>query len=393
MDRFIETLERYYRSLDQERDWDFFLNLADYVNLLKELPIQDIVEKIREGEVQIREDLAKQEKLAVDELQGIKNEILKLIDKKKMKKSAALKEAITKLKDYEEGTIHPTYYLSTRIEEGLDGIIKVLQEEGQERILKELFPSKKDGERVYIYQFSAALISRQGLSTIYSEKAKTELWGTYRKLLLVPNTIFDGKKRLAELERKGEENEDIKKLVEEMDIIKSNSTPYNDTSFVFSRVRMPGEISNNKQSEKFSSSSDERIHEFRRDDYNTYATRFHNYLLKEMSREKATPSVQSKNGFSFDNDILSYQGKEIVVSKTKNSRPYFLLKTILKNPKALWNYDELWQDLFSTDYEPKKWKQIYNAAHDLNEKIAIVTGVSDFLELSKTTIKINQKYT
>ncbi len=393
MDRIIETLERYYRSLDQERDWDFFLNLADYVNLLKELPIQDVVEKIKEGEGQIREDLAKQEALAVAELRELKDAILKKVHaSKELRKSKLVQEAIVNLNDLEEGKKSPNHYTSSRIESGLDGIIRVLEEKREEHILKDLFPDKKESERVYIYQFSAALISRQGLSTIYSEKAKTELWGAYRKLLLVPNTIFDGKKRLAELERKGEENEDIKKLVEEMDIIKSNSIPSHDY-MVHSMVMFPGS-SGRKESEKhFSSSSDERIHEFRRDDYNTYATRFHNYLLKEMSREKATPSVQSKNGFSFDGGILSYQGKEIVVSKTKNSRPYFLLKTILKNPKGLWNYDELWQDLFSTDYEPKKWKQIYNAAHDLNEKIAIVTGVSDFLELSKTTIKINQKYT
>lgn len=125
--------------------------------------------------------------------------------------------------------------------------------------------------------------------------------------------------------------------------------------------------------------------------YKTNLTRIQNYLI-----EKIENSIEKKKSeFSFDKNSLEYNEKTLSVSKPKNARYYFLLKTLLENKERVWNYDELWEKLFGADengYDPKNWRKIYEAAYTLNEKIAKETTIPDFLEVTKTTIQINTRY-
>jgi hypothetical protein len=115
--------------------------------------------------------------------------------------------------------------------------------------------------------------------------------------------------------------------------------------------------------------------------------------LNELGKRERPNNETTSVVFSIENDILKYQGNTLDVSVPRDTRYYFLLKTLLSSPKKLWNYDELWKELNGDDnYDPKDWKKIYNPAHDLNEKIAQETTIADFLDVKKSTIRIDPKY-
>ncbi len=68
----------------------------------------------------------------------------------------------------------------------------------------------------------------------------------------------------------------------------------------------------------------------------------------------------------------------------------------MSNPQKTWHYDEVWWELFETHY-PKNpteadAKKIYNAAYDLNQLIAQQTTINDFVDVTMTTLRVNEKY-
>jgi hypothetical protein len=129
------------------------------------------------------------------------------------------------------------------------------------------------------------------------------------------------------------------------------------------------------------------------ENFKSLVGRMHAHFLNELGKRERPNNETTSVVFSIENDILKYQGNTLDVSVPRDTRYYFLLKTLLSSPKKLWNYDELWKELNEDDnYDPKDWKKIYNPAHDLNEKIAQETTIADFLDVKKSTIRIDPKY-
>jgi len=83
MKNVIEILEKQYQSfINQERNWNFFLGLADYVKFITKSPdFKQALNKIKESRVKEIEIIEKLDKEAVNELQKIKQKILKIIKK------------------------------------------------------------------------------------------------------------------------------------------------------------------------------------------------------------------------------------------------------------------------------------------------------------------------
>ena len=102
---------------------------------------------------------------------------------------------------------------------------------------------------------------------------------------------------------------------------------------------------------------------------------------------------KNKTELNFRNGFLYFKNKKIKISKTNNSNPYYLLKTIFKDKNKIWNYDEIHKDwLNRDDYKKEDWNKYYNAGYKINEKIAKETTIKDFLCITKKDIKINEKY-
>lgn len=94
---------------------------------------------------------------------------------------------------------------------------------------------------------------------------------------------------------------------------------------------------------------------------------------------------------AFENGILNIRNYKVIISKSKNSAAYSLLTTLFKDPQKLWNYDEIWEDLYGEEYQPSEQKKIYNIAYYINGKIAQETNIKKFLEITSMTIKITEE--
>ena len=185
MKNVIELLERQYQSfINQERDWNFFLGLADYVGFINKTPeFNQALNKIKESKTKEIEIIDRFEKGAVNELQKIKQKILKIIKKNIPRRNKEISEALNKLEDYEKGKINPDHYKSSRLEEGLKNLIKALCKNGYRNLLSGILPQDvKDDELVKgyaYYNLSEKLSLRWSKSRELREKEETELWGDY----------------------------------------------------------------------------------------------------------------------------------------------------------------------------------------------------------------------
>lgn len=87
MKNVIEILDRYYQSfINQKRDWDFFLGLADYVKYATETPeIDKILKSIVQKRVNAEKKLKEYEEDAIKEAKEvIKDKLFKNIKKEKI---------------------------------------------------------------------------------------------------------------------------------------------------------------------------------------------------------------------------------------------------------------------------------------------------------------------
>lgn len=101
--------------------------------------------------------------------------------------------------------------------------------------------------------------------------------------------------------------------------------------------------------------------------------------------------------FNVQTSRLEFNNKKILISKTKDSDPHYLLTLLFEDKDRNWAYDELWDSPYfhsnSEVYDPKNdWRKIYNAGYSVNEKVAKATTINDFLIVKKTAISINRKY-
>lgn len=117
-------------------------------------------------------------------------------------------------------------------------------------------------------------------------------------------------------------------------------------------------------------------------------------IIYGIAFKKATQKIEvSKRDPAFDDkkSILSFNNKEIEISKTRNSNGHYLLKTIFKEKGKVWEFDEIAED-WEDEYKKDGWNRYYNAGYAVNEKIAKETTIKDFLSITSKTVSINEKY-
>lgn len=277
MKNVIEILEKQYQSfINQERDWNFFSGLTDYVDFIDKTPeFNQVLNKIKESKSKEIEIIDKFEKEAVNELQKIKKKILKIIKENILRKNKKVLEALSKLTDYEKGKIDPGHYKSSRLNDGLKNLIEVLCKNGYRNLLNGILPKDiKDEELIKgyaYYNLSERLSLRYDKGWELKEKEETELWGAYGKLQLVFRIIRLGKDYLNILEKHKRDPNKYIGLLKEMEIIKNDGK-----ELLFSSIPSP----------KGDSLFDHRKKEFKKDNYKLYTTRIHNYLIQELDKDE-----------------------------------------------------------------------------------------------------------
>lgn len=387
MENVIKTLDRYYDAFkDQERDWGFFMGLTDYVNLLDEIPqLKGIIEKMMEGEQKMLQRVHEAEDLAIKELKALSK---KMLAKAEKKKEASIQEAIATFKDFDSGKTHPEWWYSARLEHGIRAIIEAMVKEGYGALLKEILPKKADLNKLYslFYDVCPAFSLRSALSYGLKEQRDTELWGNYRKLRTAAMTFQKGQERLEQMKKDGKDTSDVEELIKEKEIIRNDG----EDNWLFSSSLF------GHSDKKFSSSTDKNIKEFKRDKYQNYASRVHNYLVKELSRGSifvvsTASDTQTEKGLNFDENKsrLFIRGKEIKIRKFSDQ--YHALRIIFANPKEVaqeWFFSDIAERVDPSNINEKRF---YNAIYQVGLK-AKAAGFADFFITTRQSAKINPQY-
>lgn len=95
--------------------------------------------------------------------------------------------------------------------------------------------------------------------------------------------------------------------------------------------------------------------------------------------------------------ILKFADKEILIDKTADSNQHSFCKTLFKDMtsmRQIWNWDEMlesWGD-DPDGFNKQSWRKVYNAAIEVNNKVAIETGIKDLLDFTTKTTCVNLSY-
>lgn len=117
-------------------------------------------------------------------------------------------------------------------------------------------------------------------------------------------------------------------------------------------------------------------------------------FFSEDDLEKKNKYVFSEK-IKFNNSILFFNDKEFDFRNSPNQCE--LLNTLFKDTNKTWYYDEIQEDWDPKGYEEalrecNYWRKFYTSADEVNVKIAIKTGIEDFLIKNTKKIQINPKY-
>ncbi len=114
--------------------------------------------------------------------------------------------------------------------------------------------------------------------------------------------------------------------------------------------------------------------------------------ISNKSTNTTKKNAVIKLKFDKENSILFFQGKEIPISKGKNSKQHYLLETIFKNKKRTWNYMDIADEQGGDDYNKDNWRKFWHACNAINIKIARKTQIEDFLNATSKAVGIRKKY-
>jgi hypothetical protein len=401
-DYLIKQLERRYNSLTNLDIRGLFIGLADYVKFVIETPklisiVDTYILEEKRRDTKKFEDLKNK---AREDLMKFGKELLEEIERAKLvlstdKETSQLKELILEFRQLENFKSELDVDVFERI---LVDIIKLLRKNKIKNIpqLARKIPDanflKKEEE---IYFFPDSYFDYTLERSYYENLQSKTTWGAWAELYPIYVAMYKRK----EWEQGTFPSELIKKYTEAVKVF--NTLELLDEIFQPKLV----EIVHKKELEllemiykslgrklELENTSEKRKDSLLKAKYLSYLTLVHNYFIQELSKKqikKSHKKIRYKISFSEDG-ILNFMGKSIQFQI--DTYPYYLLKTIFKNPTKIWNYDEIADD-WGLSYEEKPpWKRFYNAGYQVNTKIAKETTVKDFLKLTNKTVNINQKY-
>ena len=288
MKNVIEILDRYYQSfINQEQDWNFFLGLVDYLDFIKENPdiFDGFLNKIKANRERELNRVISLEEKAFKEFEEVKKKILQSFKSKKI--SQNIKQKLKNLADFknEYGISEKGFF---EFNSKLTGIIKSLWQNGYKELVKDILNNYADGydkenpeEDILrgFYYLSPSGFEKYILKPRdFSIKFGIELWGAYSKLSLLRNVfVFMRSGKFPEtLKDTDEARNSFLEFVYEMQYIQDNDTD----EYI--------------SSSDSSYSDDEKIETFKKNQYQLYASRVHNYLIQELSKKEGEKTTEKQ---------------------------------------------------------------------------------------------------
>lgn len=353
--------QQYNSTINLTENWDFFRGLAEYVKTVESLyPTKRLIEALEAQQKISRKVYEQLNTQAFRELTWSAARMAEIAQQVAIKYAPIMKQVEEMQKRLNE------VYSSDRLQDINDKLLSVartLQESG-------LTDAMRKFENIKIPNFPNNYIFSQAYEKLPEEKEKLqrveqiEPWGAWEQLPFAKRMVYEPQEVIEEVKVKAETDPEQKWVLmglfgvnAEMEAIRTGKA--SDKDVVFFKIK----------------------------DYKSYLQRFHNFITAELLKS------DTETGLTFDHtaSILTFQGKEILIAKSKDTDPHYLLQTLFTDLKKLWNYDEIAAD-WKTAFDKTKWKRFYNAAHKVNQKIAETTTIKDFLEASKKTVSVNKKY-
>lgn len=372
-ENLIPLLEKYYESFIHEDDvWTFFLELAEYLELIAENDDTDKVVGMLNGEKERDlKPLNEIESKTIQELDKSKQEIIKRLKKKKIT-SRGIEYALEEIRAMEEGRVWTSTPKTVYIDRELKKLVEALKEEKKEDIVKDFKSTIKTSHYpVDDYIFSSSLREYEALRGAMHFKEKTTLWYVWDHLQWAYLVIKKSDETLQGIkEKKNRQEEDgFISLIGEMEKIQG----YKD--------RM--DLNQNLDPIWF-----------KKDDFVRYARRFHKHVIKTLleNNSKIHHLVEDSPSFDASSGTLWIDGKPIKFG-TKTGA-YHCLSVMFQDPeeaKREWFFSEIAEAI--DEAEPKPDKLIHNYFNNtIKSKIATETGIKDFFITTNQSVKINPDY-
>lgn len=372
-ENLIPLLEKYYESFINEEDaWTFFLELAEYIELIAENDATDrVVGMLNKQKEQDLKALSDIELKALEELDEAKKEITGRLSKKKIT-SKGIEYTLGEIRAMEEGRVWTSTPKAVYIDRELKKLVEALKEEKKEDIVKDFKGRIKTSYYpVDDYIFAPSLREYEQLREAMSFKEKTTIWYVWDHLQWAYLVI--------------------KKSDETLQGIKEKKNKEEENSF-FSLMNEMEQIQNYKDRINVREKIDPLW--FKRDDFVQYARRFHKHLIKTLLETDPKTHHLTENSPSFDESlgILWIDGKPVKFGLKTGA--FHSLRVMFQNAdeaKREWFFSEIAEAI--DEAEPKPDKLIHNYFNNtIKTKIVSETGIKDFFLTTNQSVKINQKY-
>jgi hypothetical protein len=376
----LKILEGYFNTfIAQENPKQFFIGMADYLNYGDALPEYDwITSQISAMPASLFAKLDTQTKAAFDKVKTTHDEIAAYIAEKQID-IPATQNALQRCQAIFDGHIHSDSPMPYLIHLSLYDIIVVLypMPEHKEFASKYIVFAGWDKTQPRQYLPTPELDELLETKKIFDEGREDAIWGIQAHLYQLREVINRGREIGKDI------NERVKK-----------GEPGATNDWLNFGVLM-GEW------EKVKDGHERDPVFFDTKEVRPQIQRFHmhvlaNWPLAHAALSQAVPASAPAK-FDIDTSILDVQGKQMLISKTKNSDAHYLLSILFKDPDKTWPFDDIWEDPYfhsrNARYDPKTdWRKIYYAGYSVNEKVQKATTIPDFLDLSKTAMAVQKKY-
>lgn len=268
MSKVAENLERYYRSfIGQERDWHFFLGLADYVRYVSETPeTNQIVAGVLKQKSRDHEKLDRLEEDSIREIKGAAETLFFRVRSHNLSIDG-LDKKITYYENCVNGHVAGSQSMSHLLFEAIGDIASLLYQNGHKVLVEDYVkPSQyvpnSPGELI----FSKSMNLRDEAFHELIEKKRTAIWVAWDDLVFASFVLSQGNSYGKQLHKECMETRgDAKKQW-----------------ILFSCLGAQGEMEKVEQGDESTM--------FNKAIYGGHATRFHNYLTGQLeANERPRP--------------------------------------------------------------------------------------------------------
>lgn len=294
--------QQYSGLMNQTENWEFFRGLAEYVKTVESLTqTKGFIEALQKQSEISRKVYEQFNSRAFQELAWSGARMAEIAEKF-AKQYEPIMKAVQEMQKHINGTILSTNRLQS-IEHSIFDVARKFKESGLADAIKKFEDNQRRIQNIYgNYTFS------QAYEKLPEEKEKLERieqiepWGAWQNLPLVKQVVYEPDEVIEEVKEKAE-------------------TDPNQKWLLFNLKGVVGEM----EAIRTGKASDEDVVFFKVKEYKSYLQRFHNYITAELLKLSDVPSVLAFNPVS---SILNFQGREILIAKSKNTDPHYLLQTL-----------------------------------------------------------------